>query len=78
MPDDELKQLKNRLEVYRSASIEGQAMAYAGLAMIVAIQRLEKSSSRLTYWQIGLSIVITILTLVLTWLTYLLARKGGP
>jgi hypothetical protein len=39
-----------------------------------AVQQFEKSSSRLTQWLIGLTVVLLLLTGVIAWYSYVLAR----
>jgi hypothetical protein len=44
------------------------------LQNLEAVQRFEKSSSRLTLWLLGLTVVLTVLTVVIAFYTVVLAR----
>jgi hypothetical protein len=48
--------------------------AELALQDLEAVQQFEKSSSRLTQWLIGLTVVLLILTGVIAWYSYVLVR----
>ena len=56
--------------------------AELSLQNLEAVQNFEKSSSRLTRWVIGLTAVLLVLTVVIAYYTFVLARgtrpSGGP
>jgi hypothetical protein len=57
-------------------SISGERRLTAELALqnLEAVQKFENSSSRLTQWLIGLTGVLLLLTVVIAWYSYVLAR----
>jgi hypothetical protein len=62
---DELSDLEERLKSYRAGSLEQQATAYAGLALVAAIRRFDQNTTRLTWVLVILTGVIAVLTLIL-------------
>jgi len=48
------------------------------LQNLEAVQKFEKSSSRLTWWLVGLTVGLFILTVVITFYTVVLARTPHP
>jgi hypothetical protein len=57
-------------------SIAGERRLTAELALqnLEAVQKFETSSSKLTQWLIGLTVVLLLLTGVIAWYSYVLAR----
>jgi hypothetical protein len=57
-------------------SITGERRLAAELALqnLEAVQKFENSSSKLTHWLIGLTVVLLLLTTAIAWYSYVLAR----
>lgn len=49
--------------------------ARSGWEMVLAVRRFERSTTKLTYWLIGLTAALVVLTGILTYFTIVLVKK---
>jgi hypothetical protein len=62
---DELSELGEHLKTYRAGSLDQQATAYAGLALVATIRRFERNAKWLTRALIALTVILVVLTAIL-------------
>ena len=55
---------------------EARATAAAGIAVLRAIKRFDRSSSRLSKAMAVMTLFLVVLTIVLVWLTYVLLHRS--
>ena len=73
LTDDELeKELQWNLDKQGG---DARATAAAGIAVLRAIKRFDRSSSRLSWAMAVMTLIVVVLTGVLVWLTYVLLHR---
>jgi len=72
------QEVRELMPVMNQISESGMRRLGAELSLqnLEAVQKFEKSSSRLTRWLIGLTIVLVVLTLVISYFSFVLAGKA--
>jgi hypothetical protein len=63
---------------YDNQGSDARATAAAGIAVLRAIKRFDRSSSRLSWAMAVMTLILVILTVVLVWLTYVLLHGSRP